>query len=240
LSRRFEMARDGTLPLNPSFTLLSPLRSDADAHAKEAYLPCLYPSNEVLPRQELDPSYWMERRSRTRLLSKYRSFDIFYGIPGAIPADNKNVLGASLASISSVLAEKGSDEYDASQDIFEYTTIDPLDPLVRDTLVQSSTEEIMCLLGSDQTASPKAGSSETRQTGTSSESNVKTHVRETSLMSPGIQIAVTGDRPRGVSRPIRAPDRIPCPFPACREYSRTAFCLTLSSASLQAQPFATV
>jgi hypothetical protein len=171
------------------------------------------------------------------LLSKYRSFDIFYGSPGAIPADNKNVLGTSLASISSILAEQGSDEYAASQDVFVYTTIDPL---VRDTLVQSSTEENICLLGSDQNASPKAGSSETRQTGTSSESNVKTHVRETSLMSPGIQIAVPGGRSRGVSRPIRARDRIPCPFPACREYSRTAFCPMLSSASLQAQPFATV
>jgi hypothetical protein len=171
------------------------------------------------------------------LLSKYRSFDIFYGSPGAMPADNKNVLGASLASISSILAEQGSDEYPASQDVFEYTTIDPLG---RDTLVQCSTEENICLLGSDQTASPKEGSNETRKTGTSSESNVKTHVRETSLMYPGIQIAVPRDRSRFVSRPIRARDRIPCPFPGCREYSRTAFCLTLSSASLQTQPLATV
>jgi hypothetical protein len=100
----------------------------------------------------------MELRSRTRLLSKYRSFDIFYDSPGAIPADNKNVLSASLASISSILAEQGSDEYAASQDAFEYTIIDPL---VRDTLVQSSTEENICLLGSDQTAFPEAGSNET-------------------------------------------------------------------------------
>jgi hypothetical protein len=236
LSRRVEMTRDGRLPLNPPFTFLSPLRRDADART-EAYLPHMYPSNEVLPRQELGSSYWIERRSRTRLLSKYRSFDIFYGSPGAMPADNKNVLDASLASISSILAEQGSDEYAASQDVFEYTTIDPL---VRDTLVQSSTEENICLLGSDQTASPKAGSNETRQTGTSSESNVKTHVRETSLISPCIQIAVPGDRSRGVSRPIRPRDRIPCPFTGCREYSRTAFCLALSCASLQAQPFSTV
>jgi hypothetical protein len=133
------MTRDESLPLNPPFTLLSPLRRDADARATEAYLPHLYPSNEVLPRQELGPSYWMERRSRYRLLSKYRSFDIFYGGPGAMPADNKNVLGASLASISSILAEQGSDEYAASQDVFEYTT---LDTLVTNTLVQSSTEEM--------------------------------------------------------------------------------------------------
>jgi hypothetical protein len=57
VSRRFEMTRDGSLPLNPPFTLLSPLRSDADTHATEAYLPHLYSSNEVLPRRELGPSY---------------------------------------------------------------------------------------------------------------------------------------------------------------------------------------
>jgi hypothetical protein len=137
------MTRDGSLPLNPPFPFLSPLRRDADARVTEAYFPHLYPSNEVLPRQELGPSYCMERRSRTRLLSKYRSFEKFYGNPGAMPAENKNVLGASLASISSILAEQGSDEYAASQDVFVYTTIDPL---VRDTLVQSSTEENICLL----------------------------------------------------------------------------------------------
>jgi hypothetical protein len=213
LSRCVETTRDGSLPRGPPFTLLSPLRRYADACATESYLTCLYPSNEFLPRQELGPSFWMERRSRIRFLSKYRGFDIFNGSPGAMPAENKNVLSASLASISSILAKHGSDEYAAFQDVFEYTIVDPL---VRDTLVQSSTEENICLLGSGQIASPKEGSNETRQTGTSSESNVKTLVRETSLMSPGIQIAVPGDRSRGVSRPIRARDRFSCPFPGCR------------------------
>jgi hypothetical protein len=59
-------------------------------------------------------------------LSKHRSFDTFYGSPEAMRSDNKNVLGASSARISSIFAEEGRDEYAASQDSFGYSTIDPL------------------------------------------------------------------------------------------------------------------
>jgi hypothetical protein len=210
----------GSIPLSPPFTHLSPLRRDADAHTTEPYLPCLYPANEGLPRQELGLSYWMERRSQTRLLSKQRCVDIFDGSPGPVLAENKKVVGASSARFSSIFAEQGSDEYAASEEAFEYSNIDPH---WRDTLVQRCTHQSTCPLGCVQSVSPKEGSRERRRTLTSSEPNVNSHVRETSPVSRGVQISVPGDISLGVSRPIRARDRFPCPFPGCRKYSRTVF-----------------
>jgi hypothetical protein len=237
LSRRTEITVDGRLPLSPFFTYLSPLRRDADAHATEAYLPCLYPAHEGPPKDELGLSYWIERRSRIHLLSEHRGFDGFDGSPGPVRPEKKNELGASSARCSSTFTEQGSDEFAASPDVFEYSNTDPL---LRDNLVQSRTLQNACPLSSVETASPKESSSERGQTVTSLESVVKAHVRETSLVSSGVQNAVSGDRSLGVTSLIRARDRFPCPFPSCRKYCTTALCLTLSSASLQAPPFPNV
>jgi hypothetical protein len=214
------MSRGGRSLLCPPFTHLAPLRRDADTHAAEAYCPCLYPTNEGLRSHELGPSYWMERRSRTLLLSKHNGLDSFICSPGQVRVGNKELFGASSARLSSRFAAQGSDEYAAFQDAFEFSNIDP--PL-RDTLVQSRTQQNTCLLSSVEIVSPEESSSERRQTVTSSEPNVNSHVSETSPMSPGVQISGPGDRSFGVSRPTRARDRFPCPFPGCRRYSRTVF-----------------
>jgi hypothetical protein len=234
LSGRTEMTYDGRLPASPLFPHLSPLRRDADAHATEAYLPCLYPANEGPPKDELSLFYWMERRSRVHFLCKHRGFDILDGSPGSVRPENKNMFGASAVTFSTTFAEQGSDEFSPSPDVLEYSNIDPL---LRDNLVRSRK---LCPLGSFEAASPKEVLSGKRQTVTSLESDVKTQVRETSLVSPGVQNAVPGYRSLGVTRLIRARDRFSCPFPGCRKYFRTALRITLSSASLQTPPFPNV